>query len=75
VLETYGWKTPFWVLAGGLVVVYCLFQRLAATPACAVPRATGHIARAQEEMLGRSVSLGDIVKIIESPGPKPGSGR
>ncbi len=39
-LETYSWKIPFWILAGGMIVVYFLLPRRAALPAREIPRQT-----------------------------------
>ena len=56
-LETYSWKTPFWVLIGGLVVVYLLFQRLPVPPVRAAQRSAVPISQARWEVSGLWVSL------------------
>ncbi len=45
-LETYSWKTPFWMLAGGLAVMYLLFQGLPGSPVRGIPAAAGPASQA-----------------------------
>ncbi len=59
-LETYSWKTPFWALAGGLVVVYFLFQGLPAPPVRAAQRPAVPISRARWEVSGLRAWMASI---------------
>lgn len=63
-LENYSWKTPFWILIGGFLVAYLLFQRVSATPI-----ATGHgsaprIPTAQWNIADQLLSLRNLIATV-----------
>ena len=64
ILETYSWKTPFWMLIGGFVVAYLLFQRYP-TPSVPINQGTATgISQAEWNMAGLLGSLRTLVTTV-----------
>ncbi len=63
-LENYSWKTPFWILIGGFLVAYLLFQGVPTTPAATVQGSESRIPTARWKLADQLVSLRNLITTV-----------